>query len=201
MASFWQKTLFHLGLTDEDAPEPEAEEQSEAQSGVRTVESDTGEPGYPEQPARQAGSPSRPEPAPRTGVVAGRRVEPPTRSRRRLSGNREHAEAGLLVHPGDLVAAAPPGTEIIQARAFSDAQRLADLIRTGNLVVLDLRSTEPEMVRRLVDFSSGLTYALDGTMRKIGQGVILVAPAGAALEDEERERLAALGLYQAPDRS
>jgi cell division inhibitor SepF len=201
MASFWQKTLFHLGLTDEDAPEPEAEEQSVAQSGVRTVDPDAGVPS-PEQPASPGREPISPEPAPRPGVVAGRRVEPPTRSRRRISGTREHAEAGLLLHHGDPGAiAAHPATEVIQARAFSDAQRLADLIRLGNMVVLDLRSTEPEMVRRLVDFSSGLTYALDGTMRKIGQGVILVAPAGAGLDEEERDRLAALGLYQAPDRA
>lgn len=89
--------------------------------------------------------------------------------------------------------------EVITASKFSDAQQLADYLRGDRPVVLDLRHTEPAMVRRLVDFSSGLTYALDGTMRKIGQGVILVSPGGANLSVQELRRLADMGLYQAGD--
>lgn len=93
-----------------------------------------------------------------------------------------------------------PESEVIVAKAFADAQRLADFIRSRTPVVLDLRTTEPEMVRRLVDFASGLTYALDGSMRKVAQGVILVSPPGARqLSAGERERLAALGLYEIPE--
>ena len=88
-------------------------------------------------------------------------------------------------------------SEIIEARTFSDAQMLADHVREGRPVVLDLRSTEPAMVRRLVDFSTGLTYALDGRMAKIAQGVILVTSRGATLGLEEQRRLAELGLYSA----
>ncbi len=92
-----------------------------------------------------------------------------------------------------------PESEVLVARAFSDAQRLADFIRARTPVVLDLRGTEPEMVRRLVDFSSGLTYALDGSMRKVAQGVILVSPPRVTLSGEERRRLAELGLFEVPD--
>ena len=65
-------------------------------------------------------------------------------------------------------------SEIIIASSFADAQQLADHLRVRRPVVLDLRETEPDTVRRLVDFASGITYALDGTMQKIAQGVILV---------------------------
>ena len=51
------------------------------------------------------------------------------------------------------------------------------------------------MVRRIVDFASGLTYALDGKMAKTAQGVILVTPSGVTIGIAEQERLAALGLY------
>ena len=61
----------------------------------------------------------------------------------------------------------PSESAIIEARTLSDAQTLADYIRDGRPVVLDLRETETAMVRRLVDFSSGLTYALDGRMVKV----------------------------------
>ena len=134
--------------------------------------------------------------------------------RRRLSDNAEHAEAGVLVTPGSsrstgAARSAKPGRSsgavdreaaIIEARTLADAQTLADYIREGQPVVLDLRETETAMVRRLVDFSSGLTYALDGRMVKVATGVILVTPHGSSISVEERRRLAALGLYDAtPD--
>lgn len=119
-----------------------------------------------------------------------------------MSDDRGHAEAGVYVHsnvsafPGDGPARRmEPESQIIAARNFSDAQSLADAIRSGRSVVLDLRGTEPEMVRRLVDFASGLTYALDGKMAKTTQGVILVTPSGVTIGMAEQERLAQLGLY------
>ena len=80
------------------------------------------------------------------------------------------------------------GQEGLNTRAAEQAAR-------GRPVVLDLRETETAMVRRLVDFSSGLTYALDGRMVKVATGVILVTPAGMTVSVDERRRLAALGLY------
>jgi cell division inhibitor SepF len=87
--------------------------------------------------------------------------------------------------------------EVIPARTFSDAQLLADHIRAGTAVALDLRNAETTMVRRLVDFSSGLTYGLGGKMVKISQGVILVTPANVVIGVDERQRLIDLGLYTA----
>ena len=206
MATMWQKTMFYLGLVDEDqiqaAEEHAAANAIQPQAAVRTVET---------QPQRQPVVPasSGPEirpPVQRTrGTVAGRRVEPPDRSRRRMSSNPVHAEAGVLVTSGEGIdrtetsSSGEAYAEVITASKFSDAQQLADFLRGDRPVVLDLRHTEPAMVRRLVDFSSGLTYALDGTMRKIGQGVILVSPGGANLSVQELRRLADMGLYQAGD--
>ena len=65
--------------------------------------------------------------------------------------------------------------------------------------MLDLRDTEPEMVRRIVDFSTGLTYALDGAMRKTTDGVILVLPPRVSIGREEKRRLSELGLYDLDD--
>ena len=89
--------------------------------------------------------------------------------------------------------------EIIVARTFTDAQTLADHLRNDRPVVLDLRNAEAAMVRRLVDFASGLTYALGGSMRKIGQGVILVTPANVNITRDERARLAEMGYYEASE--
>ena len=182
MATFWQKTLFYLGLVDDDA------DGEQAASGVA-----------PPPPA--AGESPRVVTARPPGSVAGRRVDPPSNQNRQNS-SWEHAEAGVYVQPGgeqsrplESMQRPSPQTEVILARNFSDAQMLADGIRAGRPLVLDLRTTEPEMVRRLVDFTSGLTYALDGKMAKIAQGVILVSPAGVAVSSAELDRLASLGLY------
>ena len=66
-------------------------------------------------------------------------------------------------------------------------------------VVLDLRRAESDLVRRVVDFSSGLIYALDGTMRKVGDGLVLVLPPRVTLSRDEKRRLAGLGVYQVDD--
>lgn len=195
MASLWNRTLFYLGLVDEDE---QAAEPSDTGSEVRPIG------------GNEFADQAQPTQAPQTGVsgvrppgaVAGRRVEPPPSTRRSMSEDPGHAEAGVIVHPNsgsafgsDPVRRSEPQSQIIVARNFSDAQTLADSLQGGRSVVLDLRSTEPEMVRRIVDFASGLTYALDGKMSKTAQGVILVCPSGVSLGTAEQERLAALGLY------
>lgn len=194
MASLWNKTLFYLGLVDEEDQGPEPVDGAAAQ----VADPQSVAPQVPIQP--QSTSTVRP---PGSGV-SGRRVEPPQSIRRQMSSEPLHAEAGVYVHPTasgapgyDSVARrSEPESQIIVARNFSDAQILADGIRSGRAVVLDLRSTEPAMVRRIVDFASGLTYALNGKMAKTSQGVILVSPAGLNLGVAEQERLAALGLYE-----
>jgi len=195
MASLWQKTLFYLGLVDDD--QIESSDQGhlvQSQPQVRTIEPLRRS---SRQPSAAAAGGATPPTTSGQSVVAGRRVEPPTSSRRRMSARPEHAEAGVLVtRVGSDGPQAPGGaTQIINARAFGDAQKLADHIRHGRAVVLDLRGTEPAMVRRLVDFASGLTYALNGKMAKIAQGVILVTPEGVMIDGAEQQRLAELGLY------
>ncbi len=190
MASLWQKTLFYLGLVDE-----EQEEQREMVTGIENA--------TPTAPSQAEVRTVERLPSSRV-AIPGRRVEPPATTRRRISANPERAEAGVYL-PGEESAggrsASPiaPESQVIVARAFSDAQLLADFIQSRTAVVLDLRTTEPEMVRRLVDFASGLTYALDGSMRKVAQGVILVSPPRVTLSTEERRRLSELGLYDSSD--
>jgi len=191
MATFWQKTLFYLGLVDDEGGYPGLGGDERANAAV--VASD---------PDATGTVTARPP-----GTVAGRRVDPPASYRR--TSTWQHTEAGVYVQPdpgsssvsddlsltSDDLSLTTPETEVIMARNFSDAQRLADGLGSGRAVVLDLRNTEPEMVRRLVDFASGLTYALNGKMAKTAQGVILVSPAGVTVGADELDRLAAAGLY------
>lgn len=192
MASLWQKTLWALGLTDDDNLETEEAGAGSPQAQVRTV--DAPQAAASEPPPQGAGAPAQ-----NRAGVRGRRVEPPATSRRAVSDNPRHAEAGVYVREGSTVTTTRPGgrrgVEVIPARTFSDAQSLADHIRAGTAVALDLRNAETAMVRRLVDFSSGLTYGLGGKMIKIAQGVILVTPANVVIGADDQEHLADLGLY------
>ncbi len=211
----WQKTLFYLGLVDEDDP------GSYAAPGGYPQEPGQGRPTQQQpvqgrsdvavrrNPPRRVEAQPRAEPAQPIGGtgVKGRRVEPPMTTRGRVrttSADGALAEAGVVIRPPDtpLVRTVSDGdleSEVIVATSYSDAQLLADHIRSTIPVVLDLRKVEPAMVRRLVDFASGLTYALGGSMRKIGQGVILVTPQNLNLSRDERRRLKELGYYQASE--
>lgn len=206
MATLWNKTLWYLGLGPEDERGPEYVDSDAGE--VRAIDPPPqGEAQFQAQPLphnspiSEGGSITSGIRPP--GALAGRRVEPPSAARRPVSSDPSHAEAGLFIHsnPGDASTSEmtarrmEPESQIIVARNFSDAQSLADAIRGGRGVVLDLRPTEPEMVRRIVDFASGLTYALDGKMSKTAQGVILVTPAGVVLGVAEQERLGRLGLF------
>ncbi len=243
----WQKTMFYLGLVDEDrvgfdepeAPRnrPEPKRQSTAapeparpapqRSAARQEQ--TAEPMRPmrsrgAQPVDEQMEASRVQVSPASGAqraggavsrdpqviragyptVQGRRVEPPSAARRRPMADRALTDAGVVVQPSDrpltrTMSGSDLESQVIVARSYNDAQVLADHIRASVPVVLDLRKVEPAMVRRLVDFSSGLTYALGGSMRKIGQGVVLVTPANVNISREEKRRLTDLGYYQAPE--
>jgi cell division inhibitor SepF len=226
----WQKTLFYLGLVDEDDPGSYAGAAStQAPAGRQAPPVARRQQGTGEQPvARRTPTVQRrsidapPEgggdvavrrppqqqrqPLPPQGSqgVQGRRVEPPLSGRRRSVSDGAVGEAGVVIRPADsplvrTVTGDDLESEVIVATSYSDAQLLADHIRATIPVVLDLRKVEPAMVRRLVDFASGLTYALGGSMRKIGQGVILVTPANVNLSRDERRRLRELGYYQAPE--
>ncbi len=177
MTSFWQKSLVYLGLVDE--------EQLDDDNAV-VAESAPGSPA-------PAGGPRRIEP-PRQ--VTGRRVEPPASARPTGVGGRPDA-IGSGASKGSVrpVVAPSAGVFVLAVTDMGDAKQLADRLRDRQPVVLNLRETEPDLVRRVVDFASGLVYALDGTMRRSAEGVVLVLPARTELGRDEKRRLADNGLY------
>ncbi|MDX1468477.1 MAG: cell division protein SepF [Acidimicrobiia bacterium] len=127
-------------------------------------------------------------------VPAGRRVEPPPTSRAATRPSvRPEMSASQMVRPVEV------RSDILLVEEFADARMLADRVRDRVPVVLDLRSADQDLVRRVVDFSSGLIYALDGAMRRVGEGLVLVLPSRVALSRDEKKRLASLGAYELDD--
>ncbi|CAA9525742.1 MAG: FIG021292: hypothetical protein [uncultured Thermoleophilia bacterium] len=84
---------------------------------------------------------------------------------------------------------------VIAPRSFNDAQGIADRFKNAVPVILNLQSAEPELAKRLIDFASGLTYALDGGMQRIAEKVFLLTPRNVEVSAEDRARLVEQGFF------
>ncbi len=74
---------------------------------------------------------------------------------------------------------------VIQPRSFEEAQDIADHLKDRKPVIMNLEAVESAVSRKIVDFLSGATYALDGNMQKITNGIFLVAPNNVGILDQE----------------
>lgn len=84
---------------------------------------------------------------------------------------------------------------LILPRSFNDAQQVADRFKNGVPVILNLQSADSELSKRLIDFASGLTYALDGGMQRIADKVFLLTPSDVELSAEDRARMLERGFF------
>ena len=75
---------------------------------------------------------------------------------------------------------------LILPRSFNDAQQIADRFKDGVPVILNLQSADQDLSKRLIDFASGLTYALDGGMQRVADKVFLLTPRNVEVSAEER---------------
>ena len=78
---------------------------------------------------------------------------------------------------------------LILPRSFNDAQQIADRFKDSVPVILNLQSADQELSKRLIDFASGLTYALDGGMQRVADKVFLLTPRNVEVSAEERARM------------
>ena len=85
----------------------------------------------------------------------------------------------------------PPGAQVhlVLPRSFNDAQQIADRFKQGVPVIVNLQNADQELSKRLVDFCSGLTYALNGSMQRVADRVFLLTPHNVAVSAEERARV------------
>jgi cell division inhibitor SepF len=63
-------------------------------------------------------------------------------------------------------------------------------------VIVNLQLSERDLSRRMIDFCSGLTYALGGSMEKVAEQVFLLTPSNVDISPEERMRLQERGLFR-----
>ena len=78
---------------------------------------------------------------------------------------------------------------LVLPRSFNDAQQIADKFKDSVPVILNLQSADNELSKRLIDFASGLTYALNGSMQRVADKVFLLTPRNVEVSAEERARM------------
>jgi len=179
-ADVWNKTLVYFGI---------AEEEEWDEDGYLTDEDL--QRAYAERPNVRRLAPRRrsreefddwtdPEPASaRTSVLR------PAPEPRRLRGVESMPSAMPSV----------PKVHLVLPRSFNDAQQIADRFKDGVPVILNLQNADQELAKRLIDFASGLTYALDGGMQRIADKVFLLTPSDVELSAEDRARMLERGFF------
>lgn len=187
MASVWRRTMVYLGLQDD----PEGVEYD--YDGYDAYGDDESAP-----------APRRIEPARDVAVATEPRVEraPAVRAVRDVAPASAPAAAAPRDEPprvGSIraVPASPTRVQVVEPEGFNDAQQVGDSLKGGQPVILNLQGLGRDLQRRLIDFSSGLAYALGGSMSRVADQVFLLTPTNVEVSDEDKERLQARGLYRA----
>ena len=65
---------------------------------------------------------------------------------------------------------------LLEPRAYSEAQQIADHLKKRNTVVVNLKRVTGDQAKRIMDFLSGTIYAIKGNIQKIGSGIFLCTP-------------------------
>ena len=169
-ADVWNRTLVYFGIAEED-------EDWDEDGYVTNEELERS---YSERPNVRRLSPRR-----REGRVRGL-----DRARAQLAS----ARTAVLRPTRPRAVEAAPGeasvrVHLVVPRSFNDAQQIADKFKEGTPVILNLQGSDPDLSKRLIDFGSGLTYALDGGMQRVADKVFLLTPRNVEVSAEERARL------------
>jgi cell division inhibitor SepF len=180
----WSRTLVYFGIAEEEEWDDDGYATTEQieEYGRQEGDADYGrrERQRERQNVRQL--PSAPEGDEWSAEEEAAAAAPPSRRRR---GGREQSRPPRLrsVDPG-----APAKVHLVVPRSFNDAQQIADRFKAQMPVIVNLQGSDTELSKRLIDFASGLTYALDGSMQRVADKVFLLTPRNVELSAEERAR-------------
>ena len=82
---------------------------------------------------------------------------------------------------------------LVEPRAYSESQQIADYLKCRNTVVVNLKRVTSDQAKRLIDFLTGCIYAIGGDLQKLGNGIYLCTPNNVNVkrkmtEAEEKEK-------------
>ena len=172
MPSLLKKTMVYLGLIDDEYDDYGDDYEDRGSRSVTPV-------------ARlETRTPEADEPEVRALVAQSGRIRPLPR---------ENGSGTPTLRPQAVPVARPPGSDstpkVVAPARFGDAKEIADCLKSNRPVIVNLQVAERDLQRRMIDFCSGVTYALSGEMEKVADQVFLLAPSNVKVSDEERQRL------------
>jgi cell division inhibitor SepF len=154
-------------------------------------------------PARDTGTvrtrPSEPDYASEYGADYGAPAPAPAPEPPRAVAPRQEPSGMSAPRPSVVRTIGPTTTarvHVVEPQGFNDAQEVGDRLKANQPVILNLQGLPRELQRRLIDFSSGLAYAVAGNMQRVANQVFLLTPSNVEVSQEEKDRLQARGLFQ-----
>ena len=166
MGKFFKKTLSFLGL-DEDSDDYDKEDFSDGEAGGSdALMQDKGKMGEKYQKNSFE----------EKNVVRFK----PERKRRFVRGVKDEKSSQV---------------SIAEPHEFEDVQSIGDDFKKEVPIVVNLQNTNPDLSKRVIDFCSGITYALEGSIEKVANKVFLITPYNVTVTSKEKEVLHEKGLY------
>ncbi len=179
LGELWSRTLVYFGIAEEDE---DFYEDDEAYSAEESLEQS-----YRDRPNVRRLTPRR-----RTQGLDdwtdSQDYQPEPRSapqRRSRPGQPPPAARHIEAVPN----AQSVRVHLVLPRSFNDAQQIADKFKHAIPVILNLQNADTELSKRMIDFASGLTYALDGGMQRVADKVFLLTPRNVEVSAEQRAQL------------
>ena len=172
----WHRTLLYFGLADDEAYEEEAEPYQEPEAELQDT--------YRERPNVRRLSARRRRDEIDDIFAEDSPGDRRTSTLRPVGSSRGNGRSG-----GDV------RVHFVAPKSFNDVQDVADKFKDAIPVIINLQGADTDLSKRLIDFSSGLTYALDGGMQRIADKVFLLTPRNVEVSAEERARLVEKGFF------
>ena len=190
--SFMKKTMVYLGLLDDEYDEYD-DLEDRAPRGFSAATATRVEPRAPEydQAEEFSGGMSRVRTIPRESAVPSQQRPAPSNVAPRPSAVRAMpVDTSISPAAGSSSSAR---VHVVAPSRFGDAKEIADRLKDNRPVIVNLQMADRDLQRRMIDFCSGVTYALSGEMEKVADQVFLLAPTNVKVSDEERQRLVERG--------
>ncbi len=103
------------------------------------------------------------------------------------------------VNPEDLIDEGGSKMILLEPRAYSESQQIADHLKKRNTVIVNLHRVTPEQAKRIVDFLSGTIYAIGGDLQKIGGGIFLCTPNNISIQGKIDSNAEGKGIHDNDD--
>lgn len=84
---------------------------------------------------------------------------------------------------------------VLQPQSYEEAREIADRLKSKKAVVVNLEELSKEDAVKVLDFVSGVVYALEGDIQKVSSGIFLIAPYNVSIASDVRDELKSTGIF------